>query len=186
MTPSTWARTLCLAASCTVALNSAGAQQIENSFTGFESGMRVRVTAPRLLTQKLTGTIVHMSADSVVIDTVDQRRVDRRFFPEVVLVEKYRQITLSTNDVDSVDVSLGQSRTAGMLRLGRNAALIGGTVAGLAYVSGYNQISFRNFAEGFRSGVKLGAVVGLSIGYTYGDEKWRSVGRIRPGLIAKN
>lgn len=186
MRPSTWTRTLCLAASCTVAVTGADAQQIDNSFTGFESGMRVRVTASRLLSEKLTGTILYMSADSVVLDTLDQRRVDRRFFPEPVLVDKYRQITLSTADVDSVDVSLGQSRTAGMLRLGRNAALIGGTVAGLAYVSGYNQISFRNFAEGFRSGVKLGAVVGLSIGFTYGDEKWRSVGRIRPGLLAKN
>lgn len=147
--------------------------------------MRVRVTAPRLFPEKLTGTIIRLSSDSVVLDTLDQRRVDRRFFPEPVLVDKFRQITLSTLDVDSIDVSLGQSRTAGMLRLGRNAALIGGTVAGLAYVSGYNQISFRNFAEGFRSGVKLGAVIGLSIGYTYGDEKWRSVGRIRPGLLAK-
>ena len=171
----------------TAPLAGAQAQQIEgdNSFTGFQSGTRVRVTAPRLLHSKLTGTIVTMTRDSVVLDTVDQRRVDRRFFPDPVLVDSYRRITLMTADVDSVDISLGQSRMRGMLRIGRNAALIGGTVAGLAYVSGYNQISFRNFAEGFRSGVKLGAVVGLSIGYTYGDEKWHSVGRIRPGLVGK-
>jgi hypothetical protein len=182
MKRSTYAVALLLAAP----LASAGAQQLsDNSFTGFENGMRVRVTAPRLLNRKLTGTIVTLTRDSVVLDTVDQRRVDRRFFPDPVLVDSYRSITLMTADVDSVDISLGQSRTRGMLRIGRNAALIGGTVAGLAYVSGYNQISFRNFAEGFRSGVKLGAVIGLSIGYTYGDEKWHSVGRIRPGLIAK-
>ena len=181
MTRSTFVLALFLAAP----LGSAAAQADENSFTGFQDGMRVRVTAPRLLNQKLTGTIVTLTRDSVVIDTVDQRRVDRRFFPDPVLVDSYRHITLMTADVDSVDVSLGQSRTMGMLRVGRNAALIGGTIAGLAYVSGYNQISFRNFAEGFRSGVKLGAVIGLSIGYTYGDEKWHSVGRIRPGLIAK-
>lgn len=183
MKRSTYAVALLLAAP----LAGTGAQQIgsDNSFTGFENGMRVRVTAPRLMNHKLTGTIVTLTRDSVVLDTVDQRRVDRRFFPDPVLVDSYRNITLMTADVDSVDVSLGQSRMRGMLRIGRNAALIGGTVAGLAYVSGYNQISFRNFAEGFRSGVKLGAVVGLSIGYTYGDEKWHSVGRIRPGLIAK-
>jgi len=167
-------------------LAAGSAQQQDNSFSGFEPGMRVRVHAPRVLKEKLTGTIISMGSDSVVIDTVDQRRVDRRFFPDPVLVDKYRLITLPTADVGSVDISLGQSRTRGMLRVGRNAALIGGTIAGLAYVSGYNQISFRNFAEGFRSGVKLGAVVGLSIGFTYGDERWRSVGRIRPGLLAKN
>lgn len=188
MKRSTVARAGVLAVACSVvAFTDGNAQQLDNSFTGFTSGTRVRVTAPRiLLDQKLTGTIVHMNADSVVIDTTDARRVDRRFFPDPVLVEKYRQITLSTADVDSVDVSLGQSRTRGMMRIGRNAALIGGTIAGLAYVSGYNQISFRNFAEGFRSGVKLGAVVGLSIGYTYGDEKWHSVGRFRPGAKPKN
>jgi hypothetical protein len=156
------------------------------TFTGFETGMKVRVKAPRLMNEKLTGTIVYMSADSVVLDTVDQRRVERRFFPDPVLVESERRITLSTGDVDSVDISLGQSRLRSMMRIGRNAALIGGTIVGLGYVSGYQQPSFRNFAEGFRSGVKLGAVVGFSIGFAYGDEKWHSVGRMRPGWLAKN
>ncbi len=169
-----------------VAFTTGGAQQQDNSFSGFEPGMRVRVNAPRHQKEKFTGTIVSMRSDSVVIDTVDQRRVDRRFFSDPVLVDSYRLVTLPTAYLDSVDISLGQSRTRGMFRAGRNAALIGGTIAGLAYVSGYNQISFRNFAEGFRSGVKIGAVVGLSIGFTYGEEKWRSVGRIRPGLLAKN
>jgi hypothetical protein len=156
------------------------------TFTGFEAGMRVRVSAPRLLDHKLTGTIIYMSADSVVLDTVDQRRVERRFFPDPVLVESHRRITLSATDVDSVDISLGQSRVRSMARLGRNAALIGGTIAGLAYTSGYQKISFRNFAEGFRSGLKLGAVVGVSIGFAYGDEKWHSVGRLKPGWLKKN
>lgn len=156
------------------------------TFTGFETGMKVRVKAPRILNDKLTGTIVYMSTDSVVLDTVDQRRVERRFFPDPVLVESERRITLATADVDSVDISVGQSRVRSMMRIGRNAALIGGTIAGLGYVSGYQQLSFRNFAEGFRSGMKLGAAVGLSIGFAYGDEKWHSVGRLRPGWLAKN
>jgi hypothetical protein len=159
-----------------------GAQQMpQPTFTGFEPGMRVRVKAPRVLNDKLTGTIVFMNADSVVLDTVNYRRVERRFFPDPVLVESERQITLSTVDVDSVDVSIGQSRLRSMMRIGRNAALIGGTIAGLGYVSGYQNMSFRNFAEGFRSGVKLGALVGFSIGFAYSDDRWYSVGRLRPG-----
>lgn len=184
MKVTTVARTLAV---LVLPLPTGGAQQMmQPTFTGFEAGMRVRVSAPRLLNDKVTGTIVYMSADSVVLDTVDQRRVERRFFPDPILVESERQITFSPRDVDSVDVSLGQSRVQSMMRLGRNAALIGGTIAGLAYTSGYQQISFRNFAEGFRSGVKIGAVVGFSIGFAYGDEKWHSVGRLRPGWLAKN
>ena len=158
------------------------AQQMpQPAFTGFEPGMRVRVKAPRILDDKLTGTIVFMSADSMILDTVDYRRVERRFFPDPVLVESERRITLSNVDVDSVDISVGQSRVRSMMRIGRNAALIGGTALGLSYVSGYQKMSFRNFAEGFRSGVRIGAVVGFSIGLAYGDEKWHSVGRLRPG-----
>ena len=179
MTRTTVARALAI---LVLPLAMGSAQQMpQPTFTGFEPGMRVRVKAPRLLDEKLTGTIIYMNADSVVLDTVDQRRVERRFFPDPVLVENERRITLLTADVDSVDVSVGQSRLRSMLRIGRNAALIGGTAAGLSYVSGYQKMSFRNFAEGFRSGVRIGAVVGFSIGLAYGDEKWHSVGRLRPG-----
>lgn len=160
------------------------AQQIPSrQFTGLEVGMRIRVDADRLFPERVSGTVVFVSPDSLVLDTLDMRKVERRFFPKTLLVDSVRRVTVPVHDVDSVDVSLGTSRISGMLKGARTAALIGGAIIGLTYVSGVNKLSFDNFSDGFRSGAKIGAVVGLSIGFSYGSEQWRKVGKLRPSWL---
>lgn len=179
-----------LAVAVTVAGLAAGradAQQISTiQFNGLETGMRIRVSSSRLFEdQKVSGTVISVSRDSIVLDTLDMRKVERRFFPQTLLVDSHRRITLPVHDVDSLDVSLGTSRVAGMMKGAGKAALIGGAMAGLLYISGYDNISFANFRQGFRSGAKIGAIVGVSVGFSYGSEQWRKVGRIRPSWLGK-
>ena len=163
-----------------------GAQQIPSrQFEGLAPGMRIRVSADRFFAEKISGTIVYASADSIVLDTLDMRAVDRRFFPKTQLVDAERHVTLPVYDVDSVDVSLGTSRLKGMLKAGRTAAIIGGALVGLTYVSGVNNMNFKNFRNGFRSGATIGAVVGISIGFSYGSERWRTVGKLRPSWLRR-
>ena len=163
-----------------------GAQQVPTQqFAGLEPGMRIRVTSDRMFQNKISGTVVHVSADSLVLDTLDMRKVERRFFPQTLLVESERRVTLPVYDVDSVDISMGTSRARGMLKGAGKAALVGGALVGLSYVQGYNQMSMKNFSKGFRSGTKIGAVVGLSIGFSYGSERWNKLGRLRPSWLKR-
>ena len=179
-------RAVAIAVAGLAGFGSLSAQQVPTQqFAGLEPGMRIRVTSDRLFHQKISGTVIHVSPDSLVHDTLDMRKVERRFFPQTVLVETERRVTLPVYDVDSVDISMGTSRAMGMLKGAGKAALIGGAVVGLSYIQGYNQMSMRNFSKGFRSGTKIGAAAGLAIGFSYGSERWNKLGRLRPSWLKR-
>lgn len=174
-------------AALAAAVGSLGAQQVPTQqFAGLEPGMRIRVTSSdRLFQQKISGTVIHVSSDSLVLDTLDMRKVERRFFPQTVLVESERRVTLPVYDVDSVDISMGTSRAMGMLKGAGKAAVIGGAIVGLSYIQGVDQLSMKNFSKGFRSGTKVGAVAGLAIGFSYGSERWNKLGKLRPSWLKR-
>jgi len=165
---------------------SLGAQQVPTQqFAGLEPGMRIRVSSERLYQHKISGTVMFVSADSLVLDTLDMRKVERRFFPQTVLVASERRVTLPVYDVDSVDISMGTSRAMGMLKGAGKAAVIGGAIVGLSYIQGVDQMSMKNFSKGFRSGTKVGAVAGLAIGFSYGSERWNKLGKLRPSWLKR-
>lgn len=179
-------RAVAIAAALAAGAGSLGAQQVPTQqFAGLEPGMRIRVSSERMFQQKISGTVVFVSSDSLVLDTLDMRKVERRFFPQTVLVDRERRVTLPVYDVDSVDISMGTSRAMGMLKGAGKAALVGGAVVGLSYIQGYNQMSMKNFSKGFRSGTKVGALVGLSIGFSYGSERWNKLGKLRPSWLKR-
>ncbi|HVE80175.1 MAG TPA: hypothetical protein VNA89_15020 [Gemmatimonadaceae bacterium] len=131
--------------------------------------------------QKVKGTVSSLSRDSVVVDTVDYAAQHRLFMPAAVPVDDVRHMTVRLAQVDSVEVSLGKSRSVGALRAGLKGALIGGAILGVQALSGRTNPSFGQFADGFLAGAIAGASIGGPIGYARGHERWRSVPK--PSLV---
>ena len=150
----------------------------------FAPGTRLRISAPSLEHHRVVGTVVARIADTLVIDTTDVARERRLFFPTTIPLEAHRRISLSVSMIDTLQVSVGRSRMGGMVRLATKAAVIGGLVLGVNYMSGTNQVNMKNFASGFRTGAIAATVIAAPIGFRMGQERWATVfgaGADRPG-----
>lgn len=159
---------------------SGDAQQLSTATSGvFEPGTRVRVRAAESK-QRIVGTVVHASRDSVVVDTADAFRERRFLNPAPILVDDFRRVTLPVANVDSVEVSLGRSRALGVIKGSLAGAIFGGLYVGLSGLSGYGAPSFRRFSRGFTQGAPAGAVVGVPIGWVFRGERWMRVSVPRP------
>ena len=143
-------------------------------FTRFEPGARVRI-ASRFSKEKITGTVAQTRADTLVIDTVDVQSETRMFFPNTILLQPYRQVTLPVAAVDSVEVSVGRSRLLGTIHAMKRGAIFFGILGAATLNSGNGSATLKNFLGGFATGAAFGAVVSVPIGFTRGAERWQSV-----------
>ena len=141
----------------------------------FAPGTRLRISIPSLQRDKVVGKVIQRIADTLVVDTVDAEREHRMFFPSTIAVAEYRRMSLPVSLIDTLQVSVGRSRSHGMVRLATKAAIIGGLALGVNYMSGTNNVNMRNFASGFRTGAIAAAVIAGPIGFRRGQEKWATV-----------
>ena len=138
-------------------------------------GARVRLRVPMMGREKIAGTVLLAQGDSVVIDTVDATAERRVFFPNTITVDEYRRLTLPLHAVDSIEVSTGRSRGAGIRRAAKRGALILGLLGAATFRSGDGSPNPRNFLGGYINGAAVGLVIGGAIGATRGGERWQSV-----------
>ncbi|HKG94461.1 MAG TPA: hypothetical protein VKA84_21285 [Gemmatimonadaceae bacterium] len=143
----------------------------------FSRGARVRLRVPMLGRDKLAGTVVVAQGDSVVLDTVDAAVERRMFFPNTILVEQYRRVTLPIESVDSIEVSTGRSRWSGMRHSAKRGALFLGLLGAATFRSGDGTPGVRNFVGGYLNGAVVGFALGGAFGATRSGERWQSVPR---------
>ena len=153
--------------------------RMQESALVFQPGMRVRIAAPLVAKERVAGTIKAVTADSVVLDTVDVRMEHRLFFPSTVVVDKYRRMAVPLSSVASIEESRGHSRTLGMVKGAAKGAVVVGLFAGLGALSGHQNAKLRDFSSGFGAGAAGGAVIGAPIGFQMGVERWRAI-RVKP------
>jgi hypothetical protein len=141
----------------------------------------VRILAPTIAKERITGTIEAVHPDSIVLDTADVAREQRLFFPVAVIADDYRRVSIPMRDVGHVERSQGRSRWLGGVRGGVRGALIVGLIAGVGSLSGRQGVTFQDFLQGFGAGAVLGAAVGAPLGYQTGVERWYDVPLPRRG-----
>jgi hypothetical protein len=145
-------------------------------------GMRVRMLVDGKPGLRIVGTIAERKQDTVVVDTVDVAAQQRLFFPAPLVVDEFRVVSLSVDEVKHVEVSMGRSRLLGVLTHGAVGALVSGTIVGLSAVNGRPNPTMRQFWHGFGPGAVVGAAIGIPFGYARGSEIWRPVFLPRPHL----
>ena len=138
-------------------------------------GARVRLRVPMMGKEKVAGRVLVAQGDSVVLDTVDAAAERRMFFPNTITVEAYRRVTLPLSAVDSVEVSAGRSRRAGVLRSAARGALYLGLLGAATFRSGDGAPNLRNAIGGSVNGALFGFALGGAVGATRGGERWESV-----------
>src|SRR5215212_9180150 len=143
----------------------------------FSRGARVRLRVPMLGKDKIAGTVMLAQGDSLVLDTVDAGVERRMFFPNTILVDEFRHVTLPLAMVDSIEVSSGRSRWAGIRHSAKRGALFLGLLGAATFRSGDGTPGLRNFAGGYLNGAAVGFVLGGAFGLTRSGERWQSVPR---------
>jgi hypothetical protein len=140
-------------------------------------GTRLRIIAPRMARDRIVGIVRAVHRDTVILDTADVAREQRRFFPSTVLVEEYRQMSLPLAEVGSVERSRGRSRAIGALKGGLRGALIAGVLSGLGSLSAGSRdgITLRDFTRGASEGMIVGVAIGAPWGWASGAEQWQPV-----------
>jgi hypothetical protein len=141
---------------------------------GLARNTRVRLIAPSVRRDAFVGRIDDVVRDSVRLDTsAVQRRVS--FDNGTVLVDELRCVTLANAEVAHVDVSRGRAHLKTTM-IGLVTGGLGvGVFSGLMVRNDQTTAPNSSFADGFRSGVPLGALVGGVIGYLWGRERWTRV-----------
>jgi hypothetical protein len=135
-------------------------------------GDRVRIVAPSLREDRYVGRVEGLPRDSILIDTAGvRRRLGFEMGP--VLVEEFRQVTIPTSAIQSIDISAGRTHRRSTIKGAVIGALAGGGLFGATNLPEINP-SFSDFVDGAALGVVVGAVAGGVVGYLLGGEKWRS------------
>lgn len=127
-----------------------------------EPGERIRVYAPQVSRERITGQLVRVDADTLV------------------LVRRGEPVRVPLSGVWSAQVSGGRHRLLGGVA-GTAVGMVGGTLIGgnLGRRGKYADIRSDNAAFGALVGGGIGAVVGLVAGATRGIEFWDDVS-VRP------
>ena len=96
------------------------------------------------------------------------------FEANVVPVDRFRYVSLRAQDIRSVEVREGTSKTGGMIRYGLIGMGVGGLVGALSNGQAVNPTG-NDFASGFVVGGIAGAVIGGTLGYLSGKDTWIKV-----------
>ncbi|HEY0972289.1 MAG TPA: hypothetical protein VGE02_15070 [Gemmatimonadales bacterium] len=136
-------------------------------------GTRVRFTLEGYREYRVAGQIDSVLADAFVVDTAD-RRGFLFIAPGPELLPRYRQMRVRFDEIDVAEVSRGRNRWQGALRWGLVGAAAGGLITGLSGGQQYNP-NGRDMLSAASSGIIVGGIVGGTMGYFRGREKWTRV-----------
>lgn len=121
---------------------------------GPETGARVRVLAPLVAPERLTGTVVAASADSLALGVADGSATLR----------------LDKHTLESLEVSRGRARLKWGL-LGAGVGLLAGAIVG-AELGGQDDPSGFGALAGFLGGAVVGLPAGAVGGALLAPERW--------------
>jgi len=144
--------------------------QSADSGRGPEVGIRVRVFAPELRTDRYVGRIKSLDASVMVLDTGEVRNV-LGMESGPVLVDQFRRVTIRLSTIEALEVSGGRTARGTALRGAVFGALIGGLLFGLGSMPEVNPDA-NDFMRGVPVGLAVGAVGGAVIGWGVGGERW--------------
>ena len=140
----------------------------------FLMGAVLRVVARSLGSEPIVGRVDSLRGEWVVLDTVAPRLNGGLFEANVVPVDQFRYVSLRAQDIRSVEVREGTSKTGGMIRYGLIGMGVGGLVGALSNGQAVNPTG-NDFASGFVVGGIAGAVIGGTLGYLSGKDTWIKV-----------
>lgn len=133
-------------------------------------GTRVRIHAPSIRRDRLTGRVDSLEAGEMVLDTTGvRRRLGFELGP--VLVESYRRVRLRTGAIETIEVSGGRTTRRATIKGAIIGGLIGAALIGFGQAPEVNP-QFSDFLKSAPIGAAAGAVVGGVVGFTLGGEKW--------------
>lgn len=159
--------------SCTVAgtAPAALAQQAQGPVAQPVSvGSRVRVSAPSLRRDRFVGRIDSLVAGEMVLDTAGvRRRLGFELGP--VLVEQFRRVRIRTGAIEGIELSGGRTTRSTTIKGAIIGGLIGAALIGFGQAPEVNP-TFQDFLKAAPLGAAVGVVVGGSVGYALGGEKW--------------
>ena len=144
--------------------------QSTDTTRGPEVGVRVRVFAPELRTDRYVGRIQSLDNTVMVLDTGEVRTV-LGMESGPVLVDQFRRVTIRLSTIEKLDVSGGRTVGKSMLRGAVVGALAGAVLFGLGSMPEVNPDA-RDFMRGVPVGLAVGSIGGAVIGFGIGGERW--------------
>jgi hypothetical protein len=140
-------------------------------------GMRVRIFAPDLRTDRYVGRIRALDGSVMVLDTGEVRSV-LGIESGPVLVDEYRRVTIRLSNIQSIDVSGGREPRGGLVRGALFGSLIGGLLIGLGSMPEVDPDA-NDFIRGVPPGMVIGGLIGAVLGWQVGGERWLPARRPR-------
>ena len=144
--------------------------QTADSGRGPEVGVRVRVFAPELRTDRYVGRIKSIDGAVMVLDTGEVRTV-LGMESGPVLVDQFRRVTIRLSTIEALEVSGGRTARGAAMRGAVFGALAGAVLFGLGNMPEVNPDA-NDFMRGVPVGLAVGAVGGAIIGWGVGGERW--------------
>lgn len=133
-------------------------------------GVRVRIHAPDIRTDRYVGRVDSLDAAIVVLDTAGARtRLGFDMGP--VLVDSYRRVTIRRTAIQAIEVSGGRTVNVATLRGAFLGTVGGGLLWGLGNMPEVNP-TWKDFVKGAPPGMLVGAIVGAVVGWGLGGERW--------------
>jgi hypothetical protein len=124
------------------------------------------------------GRIDTLEQGEMVLDTTGTRR-RLGFEMGPVLVESFRRVKLRTATVERVEISGGRTARSTTLKGAIIGGVVGALLIGLGQAPEVNP-GFDDFLKGAPVGLAVGAVLGGSLGYALGGERWLPASLPRP------
>ncbi len=140
----------------------------------FVLGAVLRIVARSLGSDPIIGRVDSLRGEWVVLDTVAPRQGGGLFDANIVPVDQYRFVAIRAQDMRSVDVRTGTSKTGGLIRYGLIGAGAGGLVGALSNGQGVNP-NGSDFVSGFVIGGIAGGIIGGTLGYFSGKDSWEKI-----------
>lgn len=145
------------------------AQAVPEPLT-ISTGVRVRIFAPDMRTDRYVGRVDSLDASVMVIDTA-QARSRLGFDTGPVLVDQYRRVTIRLSAIRAIETSGGRTVRGALMKGMVMGALAGGLLFGLGNLPQVDP-KFSDFVENIPAGIIGGTVVGGIIGFSLGGERW--------------
>jgi len=130
----------------------------------------VRVKAPALRSDRYVGRIDSLDASAMVLDTTGaRRRLGMDTGP--VLVDEFRYARIPLSSITTIEVSTGRTSRGSTIRGAVIGAVAGALLVGLGQLPEINP-GIKDFLKAAPVGLAIGAVVGGTVGFALGGERW--------------
>jgi hypothetical protein len=133
-------------------------------------GMRVRIFAPSLRSDRYVGRVDSLDAVNMVMDTTGARR-RLGFDTGPVLVEEYRHVHVQLASIERIEASGGRTAKKSTIKGLLVGAIGGGLLWGLGNLPEVNP-SAADFFKEMPIGVVVGGLIGGVVGFSLGGERW--------------